>query len=96
MKEENITFSGKEASIVNLDSIVNAIASIPKMEEPRIEQISHNCSDTEFLELFDIKEKTESSIAPWFGLPVYSKKYIPLGEVWLQDKEGKVIKKYKV
>jgi hypothetical protein len=51
----------------------------------------------QLLKLFDIDKSVIPTNNQIFSeLPVYKHKWIPRGEVWLQDKNGKVIKKFKI
>lgn len=96
--ENNITtssvdFGGKEAEALYSTS---ELAQVIKMFEgglPEITRMSHNCSNTQMLDSFgsvDIGDAKDS----YFGLRVYKRNYVPLGEIWLQDKEGKVVRKF--
>lgn len=92
--ETNVTFSGKEASEIS----VAELSQLVKMfdgGEPIVHHISHNCSNTALLETFgsvDIGDTKDG----YFGLPISKKSWIPLGELWLQSKEGKVIQKFSI
>ena len=99
MKEENITFSGKEASVLDLDTIKKAIDNLTSNTpiEKFGTQLSHNCDEAELLKVLGVEKTTsEYNVGNYYGLPVFKKSWVPLGEIWLQDKDGKVIQKFNI
>lgn len=94
MIEENITFSGQEAEKLT----DKAIKSLRVYSIDDIAQISHNVDKEKFIQALGLVENStiESKNPCLFGVPVYVKKYIPLGEIWLQNRDGKVIKKFSI
>lgn len=96
---EHCTFSGQEATPLDMATLVKAIDTLSQItiEPPLIQRISHNCGHEEFFRVFGIgKENVSERATDYFGLPVYIHRWIPRGEVWLQDKNGKVIKKFSI
>lgn len=95
MKDENVTFSGKEAeklfSVAELSTVVKMLES----GKPEIARLTHNCTNTALLDLFGSVEIGDSKDA-YFGLPVYRRGWVPLGEIWLQDKNGQVLRKFSI
>ena len=92
---QNCMFSGQEAKPLNMDTLLEAIDKLPKVQEPRVDRISHNCKQDDFLKLFDIEKRVkQKEYINFLGIPVYVKKWIPRGEIWLQDKDGKVVQKF--
>jgi hypothetical protein len=92
--EINVTFSGQDAEPIStkeLDTII-------KMFDggiPEIHQLSHNCENNQLLKTFGVVDVGAANDS-YFGLPVYKKGWIPLGEIWLQDKDGHVIGKFSI
>lgn len=95
MDDSNVTWSGQEAE--QLFSVAE-LATVVKMLEggkPDVAQITHNVSNTKLLDMFGQVEIGDSKDS-YFGLPVYRRGWVPLGELWLQDKDGKVIRKFSI
>lgn len=91
--EENITFSGKEAE--KLFS-VGELSTVVKMLEgclPEVNCMLHNCSNTALLEQFGHVDIGDSE-GSYYGLPVRKRKFVPLGEIWLMDKDAQIIRKF--
>lgn len=90
--EEYVTFGGQEAKTLDLETIQELVALID-VEQPILHKISHNCTEEQLV--YALGEKKNGDLrAVLYGLPVYEARYIPAGEVWLQDKDGKVIQKF--
>ena len=90
--EENVTFGGKEAEPLSVKELAT-VMSMLNGSKPEVHHISHNCSNSILLEHFkhvDIGDSKDS----YYGLPVYKKTWVPLGELWLQDQKGNVIRKF--
>ena len=91
---ENVTFSGQEAEkLLSFDALSDLINALDKSPEPKLARITHNCLESTLLKEFGdvIAGGVDST---YYGTPVYRRAYVPLGEVWLQDKNGQVIKKF--
>ena len=100
MNLEDVTFGGQQASNISLKAIREAIGLIKSSGEPRIHHILHHCTEAQWESLIGKQEKVytepEYSKNVLYGLPVYEKSYVPLGEVWMMDKDGKVIQKFSI
>jgi hypothetical protein len=97
MYEENITFSGQEAITINTEQITKAIGKLRAFPNTNVQQITHNCDNSKFLEAFGLIDTApQKGGQELFGMRVFKKGWVPLNEVWLQDKEGKVLKKFKI
>lgn len=94
MKEENVTFNGKEAEKLFSIAELATVVSMFEGGKPDVAQITHNCLNTQLLEQFGSVNIGDAKDV-YFGLPVYRRGWVPLGEVWLEDKDGKVIRKFK-
>ena len=94
IKGENVSFTGKEAeklfSVKELNEVYKLLAAGGK---PIIDHITHNCTNTTLLDLFGVVDIGDTK-SGYFGLPVYRRGWVPLGEIWMQDREGKVIRKF--
>ena len=90
MKDEmntNITFSGKEPSEITFKELEELIGLFDG-DEPAIHHILENCTKEQLESVFG--KKVEGGARDvLFGLPIYERKFVPLGEVWLMDKDGK-------
>lgn len=99
MKEENVTFSGIEAKTLTAEDIRKAINLIKELPKDFTVSIGHNC-DREYLlkklNAFEVKENSETYLSAYFGIPLVKKSYIPQGEVWMVNNEGKVTNKFKL
>jgi len=97
MNEENITFSGQEAVTINTEEITKAIGKLLAFPSINVNQITHNCDNSKFLEAFGlINTIPQKGGQELFGMRVYKKSWVPINEVWLQDKDGKLLKKFKI
>lgn len=96
--EEHVTFSGVEASKITAESLMSAVDLLNKYKPKELEvELSHNCEKEDFIKALGIQEKKdEPFMSSLFGMRVYRKSYIPLGEIWLVDKNGQVLEKYKI
>lgn len=95
--EQNVTFNGQEAVPLNVETMELAIKLLEKASPPQIAMISHNCEPMDFKEAIIDRDSVRSDIIPaFYGLPVYITFWIPKNEIWLQDKDGSVIKKFRI
>lgn len=95
MKEENITFSGQEATKITVDDLKRGIDLVKSLPEIRFDHIVENCSKEELEKAFG-KSKEWELKDTLYGFPVYQKNYVPKGEIWMIDNEGKVMTKFKL
>lgn len=91
-----LTFEGLEADLLNFN-LDEAIKILDKVKPPVSSAIFENLSE-EKMKIF--KEQFKPQEFPTiqtqvFGIPVYTKKFVPLNEFWFVDEEGHVIKKFK-
>lgn len=95
MIETNVTFSGQEAEkIFSAQELTTFIEMLNAGGAPQIERISHNCDIQRLIKVLDAKQTTGSNpVASLYGIKIYKAPYIPRGEIWMQDKDGKVIRK---
>ena len=62
---------------------------------PTILKVLQNCSPEQLAKVFgEPMQGTSKDII--FGVPVYERKFVPLGELWFTDKEGHVLRKFKL
>jgi len=92
-----LNFEGQEASRLNLKDLEAAIGLLDKVKPPVASAILENLSEDK-MKIF--KEQFRPTEYPTiqtmvYGIPVYTKKFVPLNEFWFVDKEGQVIKKFK-
>lgn len=89
------TFSKHEEVKIDSDSILKAIEILTPPKDTDVHRISYNGNLKKFLKMCGIERTTEnSSMSMIYGLPVYKNKAVPKGEIWMQDKSGKVIQKF--
>lgn len=98
--EENVTFSGKEAVKLDSKTLEESIKLLGNgFNESKIARVTYNGEQSRFLRALNISEtvtKKDEVLFSYCGIPVFTGKYVPLNEVWLQDKNGKVIEKFKI
>lgn len=96
--EEAVTFNGQQASHISFKAIKEAMDSVDSIGEPKIHHLLHRCTEQQWESITGKQEKvdtdSEYSKSVLYGWPVYERSYVPLGEVWLMDKDGKVIEKF--
>ena len=91
----NINFEGQEAVKIDVEAVVK---TLKKISEPpsAIHHLTHNGCD-DFLKSITAKPEVETpAIAALYGFPVYERKYVPLGELWMCDVHGRPLKKFKI
>lgn len=95
---EQVTFNGVHPSEVSLPAIRKAINLLRTLPANVIDHIIHHMSDEQIGTLFKNQATKhsdfESSKDVLYGLPVLKKSYVPLGEMWMMDKDGHVISKF--
>ena len=100
MKEETVTFSGIQAKPLTAEDIKHAVDMLGKIDPINdVFSLSHNCEKKELLKAFnafEITKDSENYHSILFGMPVYKKSYVPKGEVWTVNREGKVLNKFKI
>ncbi len=95
-KEENITFSGKEAEQLSIKELEICYRLLEAGGEPVISKIIENLTEEKEKLLFNQFPKKEfESKDILYGLPVLRKKYVPLDELWFVDKNGRPIRRFK-
>ena len=88
----NVDFGGKEANSLSWKKLQEVIGLLDD-SEPEIHHIFQNCTPKQLESIFGEK-KVGTTRDVLFGIPIYEKRWIPHGEVWLIDKSGKVIQRY--
>jgi hypothetical protein len=100
MKETtNTTTTGAEMSIISVKEIVELVKAFDR-DEPVLHHIYHHC-DIERSQLIKKLAAVEGNadmpeLVKYYGVPIIEKKTMPLNEIWLQDKDGKIIQKFRV
>ncbi len=100
MKEESITFNGKEAEFLTAEAIKHAVDMLGKIDPINdVFSLEHNSSKEDLLKVFnafEITKDSENYHSILFGMPIYKRNYIPVGEIWTVNKAGKVLNKFKI
>lgn len=97
MKEENVTFGGQEASLITAKELSELVKMMDAGAEPNhaINFVFENLTEEQRDKLFGSKAEFDER-AILYGFPIYRKSWVPLGEIWMMNKKGEVIKKFKI
>lgn len=100
MKNETVTFSGKESTKIDIDSIKNAIGLIQPPDPRAVHHFLHNCTEEDLDKIFG-KEVDGDSVAPeqlrrYIGMQIRKERFVVVGEIWAMDKTGRVLQKFRI
>lgn len=97
MKKEIAIFSTQKNKPLTLKELQIAIKMLDdKISTPVLDHISHNSNKfvRVFKKMAGKKAIKINAINVLYGFPVRKISWIPDGEIWLQDKDGKILKKF--
>lgn len=92
-------FSGQEARAISKKDLLNAVEILKKDLPPcdqLLDHITQNCSLEQVELLFGKITEEGYAASVLYGVPVYKRRYMPLGELWFIAQDGSVLGKYKI
>ena len=94
----SVSFEGKEAETLQSHEVEIAVRILNDGGSPKITTIFENLSEEKMEQFTKNFEKSESknAVEMLCGIPILKKKWVPLNEVWMIDKDGKIIRKFKL
>lgn len=95
----NVSFGGQEASRINVYQMMKAIEKIAfPTKDDAVHHLKHNgCEEFFFKHCVDVPGTVEAGArTALYGLPVYERNYVPLGKIWMCDRHGRPLKKFKI
>lgn len=99
MITHDIRFSGKEAEDISLETLRFAFKDVVEaINVPLVDHFLHNATEEVFKRLFPkLDRMPEDHMTNTFhGLSIFKRPYVPLDEFWMMDKDGVVLKKFKL
>lgn len=92
---ENTTFTGISSDTLSYEDLERGIELIKSLPETSfLSYIDQNCTEEQLAKAFGEK-KVGTPQDVYYGFPVYQRDYVPEGEVWMMDNNGKLIQRFK-
>jgi len=99
MFEEHITFNGKEAAPISSSMMADAIKLLGNRNPDDVATLLHhiveNCSADQLERIFGPVLEGDG-ISVMSGIPVHKRSWVPLGEMWMMDRGGHLLKRFKL